>query len=242
MVWKRKRIWGLLLILLIAGLSVVWAQGARANRRHQRVVEAMAWTVINKTVIIDPGHGGVDPGAVGPAGTLEKDVNLAVAKKLGSILKKAGAEVIYIRTTDEDLGTNTKNMALRKTQDLQKRISIVQNSGADIYINLQTNSFGTRWTGAQTFFYPGNAEGEKLAKCIQFHLREYLKNTNRKAQPMATSFMLRNIMLPGAMVEVGFISNPKEEKLLNNPGYQEKLAWSIYAGLVSYLAKVDCPY
>jgi len=223
-------------IVLVAFIytAYVYAMGRIATE----TISAMSWAVSNQIIVVDAGHGGPDGGASGPSGTLEKDINLAVAQKLSLVLSQAGAAVVMTRETDEDLSSEGKSIGERKKEDMHNRAKLAIDSKADIYIGIQANSFGTKWTGAQTFYKASSPKGEILAKAIQGELRRILKNTERKAKPLAEtdSYILRTLDIPTAIVEVGFISNPKEEKLLNDPAYQQKLAWGIYAGIVKYLA------
>lgn len=197
----------------------------------------LSWGLAARVVVIDPGHGGVDPGAVGPGGTLEKDVTLAVSLRLARLLEAAGARVILTRRTDTDLSTPGKSLVARKREDLDNRLELARENGAQLYVSIQANAFGTIWTGAQTFYHPGSVEGEKLAKGIQAELRRVMGNTTRQAKAL-DPYILRRLQemgIPAAMVEVGFLSNPGEERLLGNPEYQERLAYAIYAGIVRYL-------
>lgn len=232
---KRRRRRSLIkVLLLVTVLVAVYLMAARW--KEQEAVRTISWLVVNRVIVVDPGHGGVDPGAVGPGGSLEKDINLAISKRLQAILTQAGAVVVMTRETDTDLGTPGKSLSERKEEDLKKRLELVKQTRADLYISIQTNSLGTRWTGAQTFYDPGSAEGQRLARCIQQQLRQRLKNTDRVAMVRRNIFMLRNLEIPAAMVEVGFISNAGEERLLNNRAYQDGMAWAVYAGIAGYLA------
>lgn len=225
----------LLALALLGGVFAFWAAATAAERLGRETVGVLAWVVAAKVIVVDPGHGGVDPGAVGPGGTLEKDLTLAVGKKLQRILAEAGATVILTRETDTDLGTPGKSLAERKREDLAKRVALAREVGADLYLSIQVNSFGTRWRGAQVFYHPRSRKSKELAEAVQKECQCILRNTTREAQAL-DSFVLRNLEIPAVMVEIGFLSNAEEEKLLNDPRYQEKLAFALYAGVVKYLA------
>lgn len=227
--------------LLLVGLALIILQGYQwaRERINQEAVATMSWALANKVVVIDPGHGGYDPGKIGVGGTKEKDLNLAIGKKLARIMGNAGALVVMTREEDKDLVTPGEGS--KKKRDLDNRLAIVKDANAEIYIGIQANSFGTRWTGAQTFYNEKNEEGRKLAISIQNELKRQLRNTNRNANKISDedSYLLRNLLhIPAVFVEVGFISNAQEEKLLKDPAYQEKLAFAIYSGVVKYLAGV----
>ncbi|MEL7563348.1 MAG: N-acetylmuramoyl-L-alanine amidase CwlD [Dehalobacterium sp.] len=193
-----------------------------------RDIDAISWSIANKVIVIDPGHGGIDPGAVGPSGTFEKDINLAVSKRLCEHLSQAGAIVIMTREDDNSFSN-------RKKADLDARISLAENHQADLFVSIQGNAIkSSRWTGAQTFYHPRSEEGKRLAVCIQQEMVRILKNTKREARPHTEAYILKQLTMPTVVVEVGFMSNPQEEKMLNDPHYQGRLAWSIYAGIVKY--------
>lgn len=196
-------------------------------------LEAMSWPVVGKVIAIDPGHGGFDPGALGHNGADEKDINLAIAHKLANILRQAGAGVIITRETDAPLA-HTKN------GDLQARLDMVRDSGADIFITIQCNSDpNSSYHGAQTFYYPGSDGGKLLAEDIQKEIKQVLNNTHRQPQKHSETYLLRNLDIPSVIVEVGFISHPEEEKSLNDSHYQNKMAWCIYSGIIDYFIDAE---
>jgi N-acetylmuramoyl-L-alanine amidase len=222
---------------VMLGAFVFLAYSYIAGRMAGASIEAMSWVVANKVIVIDPGHGGVDPGAIGAGGTYEKDLTLQIAKRLRQTLSRAGALVVLTREDDVDLGSPGLSLSQRKKEDLQKRVAFTKEQNAELYLNIQANSYGN-CRGAQVFYDPKSVEGTKLAKTIQAELKRMLGITYREATKI-DAYVLRNLDIPAAMVEVGFLSNPQEEKLLNDPYYQEKLVWAIYAGTVKYLAELN---
>ncbi|MGB9886582.1 MAG: N-acetylmuramoyl-L-alanine amidase [Moorellales bacterium] len=228
---RRLRILFLVVVLLATAIAL-WRW-----THPQEALTTFSWLVAGRAVVVDPGHGGVDPGAVGPAGTREKDITLAISLRLRDLLVKAGASVAMTRETDVDLGTPGKPLGARKREDLDRRIALAREHRAEIYLGIQANAFGSRWSGAQTFYDPGSVEGRLLAEAIQAELVRILGNTNRRARPLDL-YLLRNLPVPAAViVEVGFLSNPQEERLLNDPYYQQKVAVAVYSGVVRYLAE-----
>jgi len=205
---------------------------------EQRHIEALSWSVAGKLIVIDPGHGGEDPGALGSTGVHEKDIVLAVAKKLASILRQAGAEVVLTRESDRELSDpNIQNLYAAKLQDLSRRVAIANDRKADLLVSIHVNSFpDKREDGAQTFSQPGSLEGKKLAEAIQQELNRFLANPGRQAKQV-DYFICRMAKMPSVIVEIGFISNPREERLMLDPSYQSKTAWAIYAGIVRYFAE-----
>ncbi|MCR6543994.1 N-acetylmuramoyl-L-alanine amidase [Dehalobacterium formicoaceticum] len=217
------------MVLIIAlGMIISFSAFYQYMNRERAVISL---SLVHQVVVVDAGHGGIDPGAVGPAGTLEKDINLAVAKRLCDNLSQAGAIVIMTREDDQSYSN------IKKT-DLDARIALAEKHQAQVFISIQGNALkSSRWSGAQTFYHPGSKEGERLAVCIQDEMGRILKNTKRKALPHTEAYILRQLSMPTVVVEVGFISNPEEEKMLNDPQYQGKLAWAIYSGLAKYFTE-----
>ncbi len=188
-----------------------------------------------RTIVLDAGHGGIDPGAVSSQGILEKDITLAIAKELERLLSRAAVFVIMVRHGDYDLADSSETHLLnRKRQDLERRVRIAEEARADLYISIHANFFPSPiWSGAQTFYSEQDAAGERLAKSIQAELVKRL-GPNRRAAKAGNFRVLRDTSMPAALVEVGFLSNPKEAQLLADPAYQRKVAEAIFAGLYNY--------
>ncbi|TVX95678.1 N-acetylmuramoyl-L-alanine amidase CwlD [Cohnella terricola] len=196
------------------------------------------WTLplSGKVIALDAGHGGADGGAVSRSGVIEKDLNLAIVLYLRDYLQQSGAIVLLTREGDYDLALpETKGYARRKTEDLLKRADQVSNQRADLAISIHMNSIPSpRWSGAQTFYSTENAEGKRLATDIQSELRSMLGNTERIAQKADTVYLLKTLKMPTALIEVGFLSHPKEANLLADEEYQRKVAASIYRGILKF--------
>ncbi|WP_075983414.1 N-acetylmuramoyl-L-alanine amidase CwlD [Bacillus massilinigeriensis] len=191
-----------------------------------------------RIILLDPGHGGPDGGA-GDKDALEKDIALSVSLKLRDYLQEQGALVIMTRESDTDLADeDTKGYSRRKVEDLKKRLDLINNSGADFYISIHLNAIpSARWSGAQTFYAPQLIENRRAARFIQEELRINLENTTRKAKAMNSVYILKHSNIPGVLVEIGFLSNPVEKAKLKNDDYQEKVAASIYKGMLRYYSK-----
>ncbi|PWK05706.1 N-acetylmuramoyl-L-alanine amidase family protein [Tumebacillus permanentifrigoris] len=192
-----------------------------------------------EVIALDAGHGGVDPGAVGPDGALEKGVTLAVATKLQDLLTQAGAHVVMIRDDDRDLAQEQlKGYSRRKSQDLKERARIVREGDAGLLISLHCNAVtDPTVTGTQTLYNGEYEESKWLATEIQTAFQETL-GLSREVTRRDDIYVLKRAMKPGALVELGFISNPKEAALLQDSGHQDLLALSVYKGIVSYYAHV----
>lgn len=195
-----------------------------------------------RIIVLDPGHGGPDGGAVGGE-VIEKDIALHVAKKLRDYLQQQGALVLLTREDDSDLADkDTRGYRRRKVEDLRKRVKFINESEADLFISIHLNAIPSpRWRGAQTFYYGSLIENERLAKFIQAELRRNLENTDRSAKVINTVYLLKYAKKPGALVEVGFLSNPEERELLASDQYQTKLAASIYNGVLRYFSNEKSP-
>lgn len=229
---KKLYIYGLLVVftILTLGLNSVFANSGSAP--------ATSWAVANRTIVIDPGHGGIDPGAVGSGGVKEKEIVLQVSKRLEQLLKHAGAKVLMTRESDIDLSTSSSGSLLkRKREDLSKRVALANDNDASAFLSIHVNAFpSSRWRGAQTFYQKKDYDSKKLAECIQSELIRIMKNTTRAAKP-SDFYTTRNTKMAGVIIEIGFISNPAEASLINKPAYQRKLANAIYSGLVKYYAE-----
>lgn len=185
------------------------------------------------TVVIDPGHGGRDPGKVGTMETLEKDINLQISLYLKEILENQDIKVIMTRTEDQDLSTTTTNF---KVSDMKERVSLIQESNADLVISIHQNSYTDPDVyGAQCFYRTNSTEGEKLASLIQ---KQIIASTNqtkiRNIKSNNDYYLLKRSPVPTIIVECGFLSNPQEEQLLLSEDYQRKMAWAIHLGILQY--------
>jgi N-acetylmuramoyl-L-alanine amidase len=192
-----------------------------------------------KIIYIDPGHGGPDGGAESGTGSnevLEKDIALNVSKMLRDYFQEQGALVIMTRDNDSDLAPEgTRGYSRRKTEDLKRRLELINSSDADLYLSIHLNAIpSSRWSGAQTFFNPKFKENKEVAESIQSELIRNLENTKREAKGIQNVYLVKHINKPGALVEIGFLSNPGEKANLINEKYQQKVAASIYEGVLKY--------
>ncbi|GAA3411892.1 N-acetylmuramoyl-L-alanine amidase CwlD [Paenibacillus hodogayensis] len=197
------------------------------------------WTMplSGKVIALDPGHGGPDGGAVSKEGLVEKEVNLAISLYLRDYLQQAGAMVVMTRETDRDLaGEGTKGYSKRKTEDLLNRVQFIQQRKAQMSISIHLNSIpSAKWKGAQSFYYPGNDEGKKLAESIQGEIKSNMNNTDRAIKSEDEFYLLKTLPIPAVLVEVGFLSNPEEARMMADSTYQKQIAESIYRGIVRYV-------
>ncbi len=192
-----------------------------------------------KTVVVDAGHGGEDPGAVSSySGLREKDVTLKVAFFLKEELEKSGYKVILTRSEDIlQYREGTTRIYEKRKQDLTKRKQIMDDNSDGLAVSIHLNKFEqTMYSGAQTFFPPKSDDSKKLALCIQKALMEVLNPEKKRVALLKTEeiIILKNLKTPTALVECGFLSNADEEKKLGTEEYQRQIATAIKQGVDEY--------
>lgn len=214
------------LIFLCLGIVVTVFSVFGVLNKAQSVFEERGTPV----VIVDAGHGEPDGGAVGVNGTLEKDINLAISKKIEEALDGKDIRVIMTRTGDLGLFESYDGtLREKKREDMNTRLSIMKKSGADLFLSIHMNSFESKnATGLHVFYAENHKEVQGLAENIQERISEI---TGAKTHAVKTAdkslFLMKNPPIPAILVECGFISNPDEEKKLNDEDYQSRVAWAI---------------
>lgn len=186
------------------------------------------------TIVIDAGHGGVDPGGIGITTKVkESEINLAISKKLQSYLKSFGVRVVMTRNDSNGLyGTSIKGY---KKRDMQARKDIINSNNADMVISIHMNRYVRQsMRGAQVFYDPHSDTSKALALCIQNNFSKNLPASD-KGISIGDYFMLKCTTAPSVICECGFLSNADDEKLLLNDEYQDKVAYNIFCGVVEYL-------
>ena len=186
-------------------------------------------------VIVDAGHGGDDPGKIGVDGVLEKDINLAIAKRVKTLLEQQDIRVLLTRETDEglyDAGASNK-----KVEDMKRRCKLMNEEQPDLVVSIHQNSYHEEEIrGAQMFYYRTSEEGKRLAETLQKELVRVVDPENkRQAKANDSYYLLKKTEPPICIVECGFLSNWEECRLLETPEYQEKVAWGIHLGIIKYL-------
>jgi len=199
----------------------------------------MATPLEGKTILIDPGHGGIDAGA-SEGSAVEKTINLEVAKFLKGYIEENGGVVYMTRLEDTNTADpNRPKGVTQKMSDLKTRKQNITDTSADIFISIHMNKFAqSQYKGCQVFYDGNSAESKRLGETIQGSVLDVLKDGNdRKAKATGDKiYVLKGNTIPSALVECGFLSNPEEAKLLTTPEYQRKLAWGIYIGIMRYLS------
>lgn len=188
-------------------------------------------------VIIDAGHGGEDGGAEASDGTVEKDINLSIAKILRDMLLQGGFEVEMIRDEDVSVGDNSlQTVRERKRSDLEKRVELYNSDENNIVLSIHQNNFSqSQYSGTQ-IFYSDNTESQELSEYIRQAIVGLMQPDNeRQCKPADDSiYVLRNAKVPAIIIECGFLSNPQELEKLKDYEYQKELAFAIYMGFVEY--------
>lgn len=186
-------------------------------------------------VVLDSGHGGMDPGKIGIDGSLEKDINLQIAERLKMYLEASDVDVIMTR--EDDRGLYEESDDSKKMADMKNRCKKIEEANPDLVVSIHQNSYHQEpVSGGQVFYYKTSERGKRLAEILQrrfdFVLGE--KNT-RQAKPNGNYYLLLHVKQPIVIVECGFLSNWKEAAALNSAEYQDRLAWTIHMGVMEYL-------
>ncbi|MEY8001663.1 N-acetylmuramoyl-L-alanine amidase CwlD [Clostridium sp. Mt-5] len=230
MKWRKIRFTILLILLLTFGINSFYSTRVLGNNdaiRHQ-----------NKNIIlIDPGHGGMDSGAVSKDGVMEKEINLKISNKLKDKLLKRGYRVVMTREQDKGLYTEEGRIRKKKIEDLNNRCKLKKDTECNMFISIHLNMFPqSKYYGAQVW-YSRNENSKKLAGILQDNLISDLdKNNNREEKAALNSYkVLRcNDSIPSVLVECGFLSNTEEKDKLIKDGYQDKIAESIAKSVDNY--------
>jgi len=185
---------------------------------------------IEKLVVIDPGHGGFDSGAIGrKSGVHEDDLNLAVALKLRELLVQGGYTVIMTREDEGAVGST-------KQGDMGIRRRIIEQANSEITISIHMNYYSaSSVSGPQAFYCPGSERGERLASYVQEELDGQLNPPRKRKTTSERYYILRSGASPAVLVECGFLSNENEEYLLRQESYQEKIAKAVFDGVDRYM-------
>lgn len=190
-------------------------------------------------IVIDPGHGGEDGGATSCTGILESKINLDISLRLNDLMHLLGFDTLMIRTTDRSVYTRGETLSQKKISDLKERVRTVNETPNSVLISVHQNQFiDSRYSGAQVF-YAKTANSDRLAKQMQNAFVKYLNpGSNRKSKAANGVYLMEHIRVPGILVECGFLSNPQEEALLNDPSYQKKICAVIGSVCSTYLPNI----
>ena len=192
----------------------------------------------SKVILIDPGHGGMDGGASSKDGTPEKNINLNIGLLLGANLKSQGYKVEFTRTEDVGLYTEGKSVKEKKHEDLNKRVSLKEETKCDVFVSIHLNTFPESYCKGAQVWYSNYEDSARLANIMQSTLRDQLDESNKRAAKAAgTQYkVLRgNDNMAGVIVECGFLTNPEECQKLKDEDYQKKIADALAESISIYL-------
>lgn len=237
------RLYKRVIVLCVALLLVVGAAHSVNSVVAANVPTAADYTTL-PTIIIDPGHGGVDGGAVGVGDIVEKEINLAICLTLRDLFTVNGFQVMMTR--DSDISIHDEGITSvrgQKTSDLHNRLAITEQYPDALFLSIHQNKFsdaGSR--GTQLFYGPNNEQSEKLAELMQANFIARLQPENKRAYKKAGKnlFLMYTAKCPAVLVECGFLSNAEEARLLTDPEYQSKVAFVIFSSVMEFL-ELDTP-
>ncbi|WP_461205168.1 N-acetylmuramoyl-L-alanine amidase CwlD [Clostridium sp. DL1XJH146] len=191
-----------------------------------------------KIILIDPGHGGVDGGAVSKKGTLEKELNLKIALNLKNKLEELGYKCVMTRDDDYGLYSDKGKIRDKKIEDLNNRCKLKKDSNCDIFVSIHLNMFDKpQYSGAQVWYAKQPQEAAELAHIIQVNLKNDLDNNNNRKEKCANDAykILRcHNSVPSVIVECGFLSNQIEEEKLLQEEYQYMIAQTLARSIDDY--------
>jgi parallel beta-helix repeat protein len=181
-------------------------------------------------VVVDPGHGGNDPGAIGIDGLREKDINLSVAQQIAELLRQQGVRVVMTRSDD-------------RTLELAPRVSIAEQARANLFLSIHANAISLsrpEVNGLETYHYPGSTSGSRLATAIHNSILQSITVKDRGVR-QANFYVLRYTSMPATLVELGFVTGREDAAKLADPNHRSQLARAIASGTVQYIRQYIQP-
>lgn len=226
----------ILTILLVLAMVMV----ARESAQFVSTLEEHARRTFQKngeeiTIVVDAGHGGIDPGKIGVNNALEKDINLAIALKLERNLKENGIHVVMTRTDDN--GLYKEKDTNKKVRDMKNRLEIIEEAKPTLAVSIHQNSYpDPSVSGVQVFYYKDSVKSREAAEIMQAQMIRTLKpEKERVAKDNGSYYLLKKTSVPIVIVECAFMSNPTEAELLTQEEYQERVAWAVYMGIMQVI-------
>lgn len=234
---KWTALYVLVLLALFLGFAAILWQGAAVNASKN-----LSLPQEGTVLVIDPGHGGFDGGALADDGTVEARLNLAVALQLEEVARLVGMDTVMTRREDVALdGPGAGTVRQRKASDLQNRVALVNSVPGGVLISIHQNSLPEVKSvrGAQVFY---NGSGEALAMAVQEELNRTINQRPKESKAAGSGiYLMDNVRVPAVLVECGFLSNAEETALLKSQAHQTRLALTILAAARSYLSSEPAP-
>lgn len=214
--------------VLLSAVLLLTVFGGVAQRRASTALHPLP-----PHIVVDAGHGGEDGGAETADGTLEKNINLAIARPLGDWLTVLGCRVTYTRTADTMVDAEGRTLRERKVSDMRNRLNLIEQ--ADLTVSIHQNHFSqSQYSGAQVFYGTRSPSSRAVAEAIQTAVTTALQPHNRRTVKAGedTVFLLSRATVPIVLVECGFLSNAEEAEKLKESTYQRQLALSVAVGVM----------
>lgn len=219
----------------MAGAFVMLAVCARMT---DSALPASADITDRPVIVLDAGHGGLDSGAVGKNGVLEKDVNLSVVKHLQKLLELSGFRTVLTRSEDISIyDAGVEGIRNQKLSDMDNRLEIIQSYPDSIFLCIHQNNYtDPQYFGGQMFYNNNNPDNRTLAQIMQNRFAQLQPGNDREIKLTGDElFLLKSNKNPSLMIECGFLSNPEEEAKLGTEEYRQQLAFTIYGGVLEYM-------
>ena len=225
----RKKEVMVLLVVFVCCIVCCW------QRQEWMATLANVQEEKGRLVVIDAGHGGMDPGKIGVNQVLEKDINLQIAKRVKTLLEQNDVKVVMVR--EDDQGLYDESASNKKVQDMKRRMEVIEKSDAVLAVSIHQNSYQEEYVcGPQVFYYTTSEEGKTAAFLMQAQLAEGLEQEKkREAKANNSYYLLKKSTIPTIIVECGFLSNYAEAERLKTEAYQEQVAFQITMGILKYL-------
>ena len=236
---KKRMSTSIVSILLVTAILIACSIGVVTQIfRDELYFESADAIPYDKIIILDAGHGGEDPGAIGVTGVYEKDLNLELVFEIGKILEEKGYIVVYTRTDDKLLYNEDQNIkGIRKISDLKNRCEAANKYPNSIFVSIHMNSFGEgKYSGLQVYYSPGDEASRLLADKVQSSVKNSLqKENNRTIKQGDGMYLLENTEPTAVLIECGFLTNKTECEKLSKKEYQKELSFSIVCGIIEYV-------
>ena len=228
---EKKWISGYAVILCLTLLITCWGS-------HSVTVFSENAPIRRKnTIVIDPGHGGIDGGATSCTGVLESKFNLDISLCLNDLFHFLGYETTMIRTEDVSVYREGDTIARKKMSDLKERVRMVGQTENPVLLSIHQNYFtDEKYSGAQVF-YAATEGSQNLASEMQKSLVKYLNPGSKRLEKKSSGvYLMKHISCPAVLIECGFLSNPEEEAKLKEKEYQQKLCCVIASSVSTFLS------
>lgn len=229
-------------IQLIVSMFACFVLLAVCARVTENAVPTAAAPDNKPIIVLDAGHGGLDSGAVGKTGVLEKNVNLSIVLALRDMLEMSGFQVVLTRDEDISIYDNgVEGIRNQKLSDMDNRLEIVQSYPDSIFLCIHQNNFtDPQYFGGQMFYNNNNPNNRTLAQIMQNRFAALQKGNDREIKLSGDElYLLKSNKNPSLMIECGFLSNPEEESKLSTWEYQQQVAFTIYSGLLEFIEATE---